>query len=147
MPYSRAFDDHFYCRNDGRLECGHVFLAGNGLPERWRLGSNFRIGELGFGTGLNFCETWRQWKETRPETGHLSFTSFELFPMPGAAIGKALSRWSELNAERQALTALWPEEPQGHVTLDLDAHTRLTVVCGPALEGLRARRASGEVIY
>ena len=32
MPYSRAFDDHFYCRNDGRLECGHVFLDGNGLP-------------------------------------------------------------------------------------------------------------------
>ncbi len=147
MPYSPRFGDHFYCRSDGRLECGHVFLAGNGLPERWRAGDAFRIGELGFGTGLNFCETWRQWKETRPETGHLSFTSFELFPMPGAAIGKALSRWSELDTERQALTALWPEEPQGHVTLELDAQTRLTVVCGPALEGLRAWPGQFDAFY
>ncbi len=50
MPYSRAFDDHFYCRNDGRLECGHVFLAGNGLPDRWQRKAPFRIAELGFGT-------------------------------------------------------------------------------------------------
>ena len=33
MPYSTAFGDHFYCQTDGRLECGHVFLAGNGLPD------------------------------------------------------------------------------------------------------------------
>ena len=34
MPYSQEFGDHFYCRTDGRLECGHVFLSGNGLPDR-----------------------------------------------------------------------------------------------------------------
>lgn len=138
MPYSPRFGDHFYCRSDGRLECGHVFITGNGLPARWQEPGRFRIGELGFGTGLNLSETWRQWKETRSPKGHLSFTSFELYPMPRAAIDKALSRWRELDAERQALTALWPDAPQGHVTLDLDAQTRLTVVCGPALEGLAA---------
>ena len=57
MPYSRTFDDHFYCRSDGRLECGHVFLSGNGLPGRWQRAEPFRIAELGFGTGLNLCET------------------------------------------------------------------------------------------
>ena len=82
MPYSPAFGDHFYCQTDGRLECGHVFLAGNGLPERWSGRETFRIGELGFGTGLNFCETWRQWKAAASPGGHLSFTSSELYPMP-----------------------------------------------------------------
>eukprot|EP01035_Chromulina_nebulosa_P069166 gene69166-94794_t len=48
MPYSTAFGDHFYCRADGRAECGHVFLAGNGLPDRWDENSAFAIGELGF---------------------------------------------------------------------------------------------------
>ena len=43
MPYSTAFGDHFYCREDGRAECGHVFLAGNGLPERWAAGGAFVI--------------------------------------------------------------------------------------------------------
>jgi len=136
MPYSPLFGDHFYCRADGRLECGHVFIAGNGLPERWMKGDTFRIGELGFGTGLNFCETWRQWKATRLPDGHLHFTSFELYPMPRAAIDKALSRWTEIDAERTALTALWPEAPTGTVMLDLDPQTRLSVVCGPAMDGL-----------
>jgi tRNA U34 5-methylaminomethyl-2-thiouridine-forming methyltransferase MnmC len=66
MPYSQEFGDHFYCREDGRAECGHVFLAGNSLPERWAAGGAFVIGELGFGTGLNFCETWRVLKEKIP---------------------------------------------------------------------------------
>src|SRR5262245_63814582 len=79
MPYSPAFGDHFYCREDGRAECGHVFLAGNGLPGRWAEDGAFVIGELGFGTGLNFCETWRVWKETGAG-GALHFISFELHP-------------------------------------------------------------------
>lgn len=136
MPYSEAFGDHFYCQADGRLECGHVFLGGNGLPERWRAGGPFLIGELGFGTGLNFCETWRQWKTTRNADGRLHFMSFELYPMQGEDISRALSRWPELDSERLALAAAWPEEPHGVVTLDLDAQTRLTVVCGMALDGV-----------
>jgi len=45
MPYSPAFGDHFYCQTDGRLECGHVFLAGNGLPQRWQDNGDFLIGD------------------------------------------------------------------------------------------------------
>jgi tRNA U34 5-methylaminomethyl-2-thiouridine-forming methyltransferase MnmC len=145
MPYSQEFGDHFYCRTDGRLECGHVFLAGNGLPDRWHAmsphGDTFRIGELGFGTGLNFCETWRQWKLERQPGARLHFTSFELYPMKGGEIDRALSRWPEIDAERQALVAAWPDEPAGHVTIDADDRTRLTVVCGPALEGVTAAAA------
>lgn len=138
MPYSREFGDHFYCQTDGRLECEHTFLAGNGLPDRWSPGGDFRIGELGFGTGLNFCETWRQWKIHRKPGAHLHFTSFELYPMQRGEIDRALARWPQIDAERQALTAAWPDDPKGHVVIDLDAQTRLTVVCGPALEGVSA---------
>ncbi len=136
MPYSEAFGDHFYCQTDGRLECGHVFLAGNGLPERWISPGRSEIGELGFGTALNFCETWRQWKETRQADGHLTFTSFELFPMARDDIDRALSHWPELDAERRALTALWPDEPAGIIEIDMDLQIRLRVVCGKALDGV-----------
>ncbi|MCL6709929.1 tRNA (5-methylaminomethyl-2-thiouridine)(34)-methyltransferase MnmD [Pseudomonas sp. R2.Fl] len=138
MPYSTAFGDHFYCRTDGRLECGHVFLAGNDLPDRWRRDGLFRIGELGFGTGLNLCETWRRWKETRLPGGSLHFMSFELYPMRGGDIDRALSRWPEIDEERQALVSLWPEHPAGVVDLRLDGQTRLTVTCGEALDGVTA---------
>lgn len=138
MPFSTAFGDHFYCQTDGRLECGHVFLAGNGLPERWQHAEDFTIGELGFGTGLNACETWRQWKTHRRPGARLHFVSFELFPMQAEEIDRALSRWPEIDAERKALVASWPAEPSGVVTIDLDGQTRLSVVCGDAFENLSA---------
>ncbi|WP_439624343.1 tRNA (5-methylaminomethyl-2-thiouridine)(34)-methyltransferase MnmD [Shinella sp.] len=136
MPYSRAFDDHFYCRSDGRLECGHVFLTGNDLPQRWQREKPFRIAELGFGTGLNLCETWRQWRDTAPDGASLSFTSFERFPMARADIGRALSHWPEIDRERAILTENWPDTPAGRVEIDLEPNVRLTVICGAALESL-----------
>ncbi|NKN35773.1 tRNA (5-methylaminomethyl-2-thiouridine)(34)-methyltransferase MnmD [Agrobacterium sp. a22-2] len=141
MPYSTGFGDHFYCQTDGRLECSHVFLAGNGLPARWQQPGDFRIGELGFGTGLNAAETWRQWKSARQPGDQLHFMSFELHPMQGHDIDRALSRWPEIDAERQGLLALWPKTPQGIVSLQLDDQTRLTVVCGHALAGVHAADA------
>lgn len=136
MPYSQAYGDHFYCRTDGRLECGHVFLAGNGLPDRWSGCSHFTIGELGFGTGLNFAETWRQWRRFAPPAASLHFISFELHPMRGGEIDRALSRWPDIANERQALIEAWPERPAERVELSFAQDVRLTVVCGDALANL-----------
>ncbi|MBR0554711.1 tRNA (5-methylaminomethyl-2-thiouridine)(34)-methyltransferase MnmD [Ciceribacter sp. L1K23] len=136
MPYSTAFGDHFYCRSDGRLECSHVFLTGNGLPARWQKDGTFRIGELGFGTGLNMCETWRQWKQTRRTGGLLHFMSFELYPMRAADIDRALSRWSEIDEERLRLVSQWPDRPEGIIDIQIDDQTTLTVTCGEALDGV-----------
>ncbi len=146
MPYSALFGDQFYCKTDGRRECGHVFLSGNGLPERWQDRTHrqdsgtFTIGELGFGTGLNLCETWRQWKIARHEAAHLHFVAFELYPMQAAEIEKALTRFPEVAAEKQRLVSLWPHDPHGVVMCDLDDRTRLTVLCGDALDRLLSCR-------
>ncbi|MFD1746056.1 tRNA (5-methylaminomethyl-2-thiouridine)(34)-methyltransferase MnmD [Rhizobium helianthi] len=134
MPYSSQFGDHFYCQTDGRLECGHVFLNGNGLPERWQRAGAFRIGELGFGTGLNFCETWRQFEQTAPEDAALHFASFELYPMTAEEIDRALSHWPQIDRERKALVEQWPVERSGTVTVNLTQRVVLTVHCGKAEE-------------
>jgi tRNA U34 5-methylaminomethyl-2-thiouridine-forming methyltransferase MnmC len=147
MPYSSAFGDHFYCQTDGRLECSHVFLDGNGLPSRWLGQRSFLIGELGFGTALNFCETWRQWKDVREPDAVLHFMSFELYPMQAHEIDRALSRWPEIDAERKALVADWPERPQGIVSLQLDPQTHLSVVCGAALETVGAAAPGFDAWY
>ncbi|ASY69908.1 putative peptidase [Sinorhizobium fredii CCBAU 83666] len=146
MPYSVEFGDHFYCRTDGRLECGHVFLSGNRLPARWSTGGTFTIGELGFGTGLNFCETWRQWKQAKISTGELHFVSFERFPMRAGEIDRALSHWPEIEAARQALVAHWPEARAGRIDIDFN-DVRLTVICGAALDGLSALREDFDAWY
>lgn len=147
MPYSPAFGDHFYCQTDGRLECGHVFLAGNCLPQRWQDQGHFLIGELGFGTGLNFAETWRQWKLHRLTGQQLHFMSFELYPMQRAEIDRALSHWAEIDAERLTLAAAWPETPTATVSLRMDEQTSLSVVRGNALEGVGVAQAGFDAWY
>lgn len=149
MPYSQTYGDHFYCRTNGRLECGHVFLSGNGFPQHWAQGGDFVIGELGFGTGLNLCETWRQWKAVRLAGSTLHFVSFERFPLSGEAIDRALTHWPEIDAERQALTSLWPGSPekQSEIALELDEYTRLTVFCGAAHERLAASSLAFDAWY
>ena len=78
VPVSRQFDDPYYSLEDGVAETRHVFLDGNGLPERFEDG--FQIAELGFGTGLNFLVALQAWRDAGVE-GRLHFTTFEAFPM------------------------------------------------------------------
>lgn len=147
MPFSERFGDHFYSRADGRAECHHVFMGGNGLPDRWSDAGNFTIGELGFGTGLNFLETWRTWRERRGPDGVLDFVSFEAYPMEAAAIRRALSRWPELAELAEMLLEKWPtltEEPERWA---MDGQTGLAVVAGEAIDGVRNWNGKADAWY
>ncbi len=95
VPVSRRFDDPYFSLQGGLAETGHVFLAGNGLPDRF--GGLFRIGELGFGTGLNVLATQAAWRAAgRP--GDVRFTTFEGFPMTPDEMARALSAFPEVGA-------------------------------------------------
>ncbi len=136
VPQSRIFDDPFYSRNDGRAETTYVFLDGNGLPGRWAGAATFSVGELGFGTGLNFLETWRAWNECREPGQVLLFTSFEKFPLQGDEITRAISVWPELAPLCDALVERWQVAGALGQVWQLDYQTRLQIVVGDALEGL-----------
>lgn len=84
-PVATAFDDPYF--TGGLDETRHVFLAGNGLPERLRDG--FQVAELGFGTGLNLMALAQVWSGP----GTLRFTSFEAFPMAATDMDRALARF------------------------------------------------------
>ncbi len=96
------FQDIFFSRN-GIEEARHVFMAGNHLPENYKKG--FHIGELGFGTGLNLfvaLKLWREWNSNEV----LRFTSFEIDPLPGRVMAKALD---EFNSIRGILREFLPQ--------------------------------------
>lgn len=134
MPYSEAFGDFYYSRADGRAECRHVFLNGNGLPDRFENSARFVIGELGYGTGLNFIETWATWADAAPKGAVLEFHSFELYPLERTAMVRALSAWPELCSKAEALAAAWPDQPDGEIVCRFpsgSADVQLTVHCGP----------------
>jgi len=67
--------------------------------------------------------------------------------MQRAEIDRALSHWAEIDAERLALAAAWPETPKATVSLRLDDQTSLSVVCGNALEGVGAAQAGFDAWY
>ena len=110
LPVSRHFDDPYFSAHDGRAETGHVFVRGNQLPQRWRDTEHCLIAELGFGTGLNFLETVRQWRELKRDGARLSFVSFEQFPMATNEMHRALARWPELTALAKQLVEVWQPE-------------------------------------
>ena len=93
IPISRRFDDPYFSLDNGWEETRHVFLAGNGLPGRF--GGRFQIAELGFGTGLNCLVTQKAW-QAAGSPGHVSFTTFEAFPMAIVDMATALAAFPEL---------------------------------------------------
>lgn len=106
IPVSRRFDDPYFSLADGLAETRHVFLAGNGLPDR--LTDGFHIAELGFGTGLNMLATQIAFATTaRP--GNLRFTSFEAFPLSAADIARALQAFPEALAVAGPFLHAWGE--------------------------------------
>lgn len=91
VPVSQRFDDPYFSLQGGLAETRHVFLAGNGLPARFRPG--FQIAELGFGTGLNLMAT--RLAHLAAGEPALRYTSFEAFPLPVADIARALAAFPE----------------------------------------------------
>ncbi|GLQ37657.1 hypothetical protein GCM10007908_12770 [Rhizobium albus] len=148
MPFSTRFGDHFYSRENGLAETRHVFIAGNRLLERWQAQNNFHIGELGFGTGLNMLTTWQAWKAQRRSGQHLTFTSFEKFPLDGETLARALANWPELADEVAALIAVWPQpKPLEDLVVDLDDGVRLQLLIGDAAARLTAWDGSADAWY
>jgi tRNA U34 5-methylaminomethyl-2-thiouridine-forming methyltransferase MnmC len=137
QPVSLLFCDKFYSATDGQGETTHVFLAGNGLPERWHGTEHFTIAELGFGTGLNFLETWRHWITDRAPGQRLTFVSFERYPLSWEAIATALSKWTSLDDLAAVLVDRWQTGPDG-APWAMDGQTTLQIAPSDALASVTA---------
>jgi tRNA U34 5-methylaminomethyl-2-thiouridine-forming methyltransferase MnmC len=141
IPVSTQFDDPYYSLQDGLAETRHVFLRGNGLPGRFS--EAIHIGELGFGTGLNFLTTWAAW-QAHGAGKPLWFTSFEAFPMTGDQMGQALAAFPELAALAQQLCSAWT--PAGG-TFALAPQVTLEVMIGDAATQLPAWGGHADAWY
>lgn len=140
-PKSERFDDIYFSPKNGLEESRYVFLQHNRLPERFNENLAFSIGEIGFGTGLNFFQTWLAWRDCGAPC-YLEFVSFEKYPLRSNDISKALAPWPELTPLVNAFLAqyrlIWPgvhtmNFEQGRLRLSLhigDASESLQQFCG-----------------
>lgn len=120
VPVSTRFDDPYYSLDNGLAETQYVFLAGNGLPDRFKDG--FQIAELGFGTGLNLLAALKLWRDSE-QTGQMRFTTFELYPLAAADMIRAQAEFPEVADIAAELAPFWE---QGATDIDLpDLHFRM----------------------
>src|SRR5487761_2754714 len=79
-PYSSVYGDVYHSAQSGPGQAQHVFVAGNDLPRRWAHARVFTILETGFGLGLNFLATWRQWRDDPARPQRLHYVSIVKHP-------------------------------------------------------------------
>jgi len=106
--YSARFEDVYASARGALEQARHVFLAGNGFPERWRRQKAFTIVETGFGAGLNFLATWQQWKATASADSRLHFVSVEKHPFRRDDLAKVYARYPELAHLTRQVFLQWP---------------------------------------
>ncbi|WP_417428953.1 bifunctional tRNA (5-methylaminomethyl-2-thiouridine)(34)-methyltransferase MnmD/FAD-dependent 5-carboxymethylaminomethyl-2-thiouridine(34) oxidoreductase MnmC [Kiloniella sp.] len=120
VPVSSKHDDVYYSLSNGLAESAFVFLNAVGGSELWKNQQNTVIGETGFGTGLNFLVTWKEWKKTSRPDQHLTFVSVEGFPLSRTQLQKSLKPWDELGENRDELIKAYPDLSPGFHTLEFE---------------------------
>ena len=145
---SVVFDDVYSSASGGAQEAEHVFLHANDLPERWRAREQFVIGEIGFGTGLNFLVTASAWLTTRSTDGWLHYVAVERYPLTSSDLQQALAQWSELQSLVALLLRDYPPCVAGiHRRVWAEQRIVLTFLWGDALAHLKNYVARIDVWY
>lgn len=128
-PRSEQFDDIYFAVEDGLEETKHVFLAGNGLPERWENCDDFTIAETGFGTGLNFLSVWECFERTAPPHQKLNFISFEKYPLSAAQIAEYLAHWNpQIGKYLARLVEVYPPRVTGWHKIRVTSQVTLLLI-------------------
>src|SRR5690606_13854986 len=83
---SAAYGDVYHNISSALGQAEHVFLRGNGLPQRWRGRSAFTVCETGFGLGLNFLALWQAWRQDPARSRRLHMLSIEAHPFDRDAL-------------------------------------------------------------
>src|SRR6187401_235609 len=120
VAFSPEFQDVYHSRAGGLAQARHVFLGGNGLPERWGHREAFVILETGFGIGLNFLAAWDAWRADPHRPARLHFVSVEKNPFERADLAAALAPFEEISALSHALVEAWPPPLAGYHRLHFD---------------------------
>lgn len=139
-PYSNEFADIYYSPENGKAESDYVFIQHNQLQQRFSVleSTHFTIAETGFGTGLNFLNTWKLWRETAPKGKKLYFISTELYPLSPKDLQQSLAQWQELQDLSELLIKHYPLNLQGLHCIEFVDGVTLLLYFGDVLDGLSA---------
>lgn len=146
-PISCRYDDPYYSREDPLGEVRHTFIDGSRFSEQVAKG-DVTVAETGFGTGLNFLESWRLFRKLRKPGACLTFLSVENAPLDVADLSRAHEPFRELGALTQELRASWPGQIPGvHRLSFCDGSVRLILLFGEAATMLARQEFRADIWY
>jgi len=150
-PVSAAYGDVYHAAEGGPGQARHVFLAGNGLPDRWSGRERFVILENGFGTGLNFLATWAAWRTDPARPASLHYLAVEKHPFRADDLARLHAQWPEFADLAARLRETWPVLTPGFHRLEFDdaagGRVVLTLMLGEAEACLKQLRARADAFY
>lgn len=147
-PVSPVYGDVYHSADSGPGQARHVFVAGNDLPRRWARERSFTVLETGFGLGLNFLATWREWRDDAARCERLHYVSVEKHPFERAALATLHLRYGEFAPLAAQLQAAWPPLAAGLHRLHFeDERVTLTLAFGDAVDLLPRLRLHADAIY
>jgi len=147
IPYSEAFGDVYHSAAGGPGQAAHVFLDGNGLPQRWAGRRRFVILETGFGAGLNFLATWQAWRRDPRRCERLHFVSVEKHPLTLEDAQLFHESFLELRSEAAELRARWPLLVPGAQRVELDGGRVVLTLFHSDVKVLRDLRLAADAVY
>ena len=147
-PCSRQFGDIYHNAVSGPGQARHVFLHGNGLPERWSGARTFVIVEAGFGIGLNFLATWKAWRDDPRRCARLHFVSVERHPFSAADLTTLHAAYPEFAGLSQKLRDAWPALVPGLHRLHFEeSQVTLTLAFADVANAVRDLRVTADAFY
>ena len=137
QPRSRQYGD-IYHAPDGAAEVQRVFVEPQRLTERFsQCGGVFSVGELGFGTALNFAVVAQRHLDHAKPDGRLHFLSVEKHPIAQADFARlALRRSHVLPIYRELLHQYPPALPGWHRRHFAGGRIMLSIYFGDGEAGL-----------
>ena len=147
VPFSDEFDDVYHPAAGALEQARHVFLAGNGLPERWQGRERFVVLETGFGLGNNFLATWDAWRRSEQRCRQLHFISIEQRPLTRDDL-RAVQRDASLADLASRLADAWPPlTPNLHRLSFDDGRVELLLALGDVAAWLPELVAQVDAFY
>lgn len=150
-PYSGRYGDVYASRDGAWGQALHVFLAGNGLPQRWCGRRAFVVLETGFGLGTNFLATWTAWRDDPGRPQRLDFVSIEKHPLRAQdllAAPAGAREHPDAPVLRAQLSAQWPLPLAGLHRLEFeDGRVVLTLALGDARALAQKLHAGVDAFY
>ena len=97
------------------------------------------MGELGFGSGLNFLQTLELWQQCDERPRQLHYIAFEKYPLTLQQLSRIHQRWPKLSQQSSAFIAQYTDHSEGCHRLLLAVDVVLDLYFGDALAALNAR--------